>query len=63
MPKKFWNVEILGVDLPRGKLTICRKKHEAGKDTYMLTAVFAGIKTKIKDAKGKSLKLSDVGLP
>ena len=58
--KKIWNVGILEVDLVRGKLTVCRKKREAGKDTYILTTIFVGIKPRIKDTSGKRLKLSDI---
>lgn len=60
MPKKFWNVGILDVDLTRGKLIVCRKKREAGKVTYMLTTVYVEAKAKIKDTNGKYLKLSDI---
>jgi hypothetical protein len=60
MLKKFWNVMILDVDLAKGKLTICRKKREAGKVTYMLTAIFVGVKAKIKDTNGKRFKLSGI---
>jgi len=60
MSKKFWNVTILDIDPVRGKLTICRKKREAGKVTYMLTTVFVEAKAKIKDTTGKVLKCSGI---
>lgn len=60
MSKKFWNVMILDIDPAKGKLTIYRKKREAGKVTYMLTTVFVEAKAKIKDANGKRLKLSGI---
>lgn len=60
MLKKFWNVTILDVDPVRGKLTIYRKKREAGQVTHMLTTVFVGSMAKIKDTSGKRLKLSDI---
>ena len=60
MSKKFWNVTILDIDPVRGKLTICRKKREAGKVTYMLTTVFVEAKAKIKDTTGKALKCSSI---
>ena len=60
MSKKFWNVMILDIDPAKGKLTICRKKREAGKVTYMLTTVFVEAKAKIKDTNGKPLKLSGI---
>ena len=60
MLKKFWNVMILDIDPAKGKLTICRKKREAGKVTYMLTTVFVEAKAKIKDTNGKRLKLSGI---
>lgn len=60
MSKKFWNVIILDIDPVKGKLTICRKKREAGKITYMLTTVFVEAKAKIKDTNGKVLKRSGI---
>jgi len=60
MSKKFWNVMVLDIDPAKGKLTICRKKREAGKVTYMLTTVFVESKAKIKDTNGKALKCSSI---
>ena len=51
---------ILDVDPVRGKLTIYRKKREAGQVTHMLTTVFIEAKAKIKDTNGKHLKLSGI---
>ncbi len=51
---------ILDVDSVRGKLTIYRKKREAGQFTHMLTTFFVGDRVKIKDTDGKLLKLSGV---
>ena len=50
----------MDVDSARDKLTIYRKKREAGKVTYMLTTVFIEAKAKIKDTNGKHLKLSGI---
>ena len=51
---------VLEADTARGKLTICRKKREAGKVTYMLTTIFVGVKPKIKDTNGKTMRVHDI---
>jgi len=58
MFKKLWNVMVYDVELESGKLIVLRKKREAGKTTYMLTAIFAGVKPKIKNRKVKLIKFS-----
>ena len=60
MLKKLWNVMVYDVELESGKLIVLRKKREAGKTTYMLTTIFAGVKPQIKNTNGKLIKLSDV---
>ena len=51
---------VYDVELASGKLIVLRKKREAGKTTYMLTSIFAGVKPQIKNTNGKFIKLSDV---
>lgn len=51
---------VYDVELESGKLIVLRKKREAGKTTYMLTSIFAGVKPKIKNTNGKFIKLSDI---
>ena len=60
MTKKFWNIMVLDVDVTAGKLTVSRRKREAGKVVLVLTTIFVSITTKIQGTGGEALKISDL---